>query len=411
MVSRSSDFWKFLAIPALLMGMSDLSWAGFTIRDLGVLIKQGTSGAEAINGSGQAAGMATGTTGLTVAVKSSGSGGFESVSVPPGATSSLACSINLGGDVAGRYTDRNGVYHGFYSSAGQSDTVGPLLAGTKLQGTWTEANGINDKGAVVGTGDIAGGANRAFSQGSGNSPTVIGPLLGGTYSQGNGINNSGAIIGTSDAADGLAHAFLVNPFGVITDLSGRNPVGAFGYNVYGMAIANNFDVAGYGDVGSYTHAFYASFKGGAMVDLGVLPGATSSYAYGLNGLSQVVGELDFGPTQIGQPDSSAFLWDAGKNKMFDLNTLISTSDQASWVLTKATGINDSDQISGEGYLNGVLHGFVLDPIPGQPIFLPPSPASVPEPPALVMSLIGLAFVATCWRFHLRRGRSVGRATA
>ena len=148
-------------------------------------------------------------------------------------------------------------------------------------------------------------------------------------------------------------------------------------------------------------------RGGPLVDLGVLPGGTSSLANAVNDLANVVGEVLYGPSSPGQPNSRAFLWGASDG-LFDLNTLISPGDQASWILTQATGINDSDQISGEGYLDGVLHGFVLTPIPGQPIFAP-AVQGVPEPPTLILSAVGLAIVAAWSR--LRRGRTGGRAAA
>ena len=93
--------------------------------------------------------------------------------------------------------------------------------------------------------------------------------------------------------------------------------------------------------------------------------------------------------------------------MYNLNSLISTSDQAKWVLTEATGINASDQISGTGFVGGVLHGFVLTPIAGESIFAVPS--AVPTPTALLLSTMGLGFASGWARLRtLRPGRTEAR---
>jgi len=53
----------------------------------------------------------------------------------------------------------------------------------------------------------------------------------------------------------------------------------------------------------------------------------------------------------------AFLWSGGSMK--DLNDLIPAG--SGWVLTEATGINDSGQIVGNGTLGGVERAFLLNP--------------------------------------------------
>jgi probable HAF family extracellular repeat protein len=402
MVSSPSFAWRACPILALIAGMAAPSSAGFTIRDLGVLVPSGTSGAEAINATGQAAGVASTAGGVDVAAKTSGSGNLQAIGLPPNAVSSLASSINATGQIAGTYTDSQGVQHGFSTGMGGLGVISPLTGGT-----FTQANGINSFGQVVGTGDSAGGYSRAFVAGSGGNPTAIAPLGTGTFNMGSGINDNGTVVGTSETSPGgREHAFIASSPANPIDLLSRNSTGNFAFDTFGTAIANNGDVAGYGDVGQSEHAFFARNTGGALVDLGVLAGASTSIADGLNDLSQVVGQLGYGTGMPGTGDSRAFLWDAARG-MFDLNSLISSSDQSQWVLIQATGINDSDQISGVGSLDGVLHGFILTPIAGESIFDPV--VSVPEPPALVLSMMGLA-IAAAW-VRVRRGRTGGRAAA
>jgi hypothetical protein len=107
----------------------------------------------------------------------------------------------------------------------------------------------------------------------------------------------------------------------------------------------------------------------------------------------VVGQVDFGAGS-----SSAFLWLATTHTMYDLNSLIApTSD---WQLIAATSINNNSQITGYGTINGQVHGFVLTPIPDQPIYDPPT---VPEPTSAVLLLVGITSVAVCgWGRRARR---------
>ena len=141
-----------------------------------------------------------------------------------------------------------------------------------------------------------------------------------------------------------------------------------------------------------------------VIDLGVLSGFTSSYAYGVNSGSQVVGKLDDGGA-----DPTAFLYDPTRG-MVDLRSLLSTADQATWSsLTTATAINDGDQITGQGIIDGQLHAFELTPVANQGLFTPATSA-VPAPPALVLSALGIA-IAAAWSRLVRPGRSSGPAAA
>jgi probable HAF family extracellular repeat protein len=99
--------------------------------------------------------------------------------------------------------------------------------------------------------------------------------------------------------------------------------------------------------GVYNHAFL--YSGGAMQDLGTLPGATTSYGYGINSGGRIVGS-----------SGNAFLFNDGV--MEDLNTLVATN--SGWWLLTASDINDKDQIVGWGIdPSGNSQAFLLDPIP------------------------------------------------
>jgi probable HAF family extracellular repeat protein len=152
------------------------------------------------------------------------------------------------------------------------------------------ATAINDSGQVVGTIGEMGSysyAGRAFSWTQANGKVDLGILPGGDYSQANAVNNSGQVVGDS----GTFFAYN-NPNAV--------PIHAF----------------------SWTQA-------GGMVDLGTLPGATDSYAYGINDRGQVVGKSG------GRP----FLW-SPETGMSELG-LVPGDENGS-----AYAINDQGQVVG-----------------------------------------------------------------
>ena len=234
--------------------------------------------------------MSTSTQGGMVAATSAAGGSFYAAPVPAGATTSMATSINAGGQVAGTYTDKNGVQHGFYSSGGQASTIQNLSIGSN-QGTYTQASGINDSGQVVGTGNVVNVGTRAFTALGSASPTVIAPLSSGTFDQGAGINAFGPGRGHVATLAGWPGA------GVLYErrFQGARPVrpqypGAFFANTYGNAINKNGDIGGYGDVGGSEHAFYASSAPrSALVDLGVLANTEASASESVNDMGLVVG--------------------------------------------------------------------------------------------------------------------------
>jgi probable HAF family extracellular repeat protein len=101
------------------------------------------------------------------------------------------------------------------------------------------------------------------------------------------------------------------------------------------------------------HAFL--YSGGKMTDLGVL--FDSSTGEAINNSGVVVGQADVLINGVTQ--EHAFIYTGGK--MQDLNNLISAN--SGWMLTEATGINDTGQIVCNAYnpSNGQHHAFLLTP--------------------------------------------------
>jgi probable HAF family extracellular repeat protein len=114
-----------------------------------------------------------------------------------------------------------------------------------LGGSFSQAQGINDAGQVVGQSATAAGAQHAFITGpNGVGMTDLG-TLGGSFSQAQGINDAGQVVGSSTTAAGAFHAFITGPNGVgMTDLNSlaHLPKGALteaiGINNAGQLIAN-----------------------------------------------------------------------------------------------------------------------------------------------------------------------------
>ncbi|MFO0909973.1 MAG: PEP-CTERM sorting domain-containing protein [Isosphaeraceae bacterium] len=192
------------------------------------------------------------------------------------------------------------------------------------------------------------------------------------------INNLGMIVGSSETSvAGKTHAFLITPGGGMTDLGGLpNGDGTS----FGLAVNDLGRVVGYGGAAGSNFAF-RSLADGTLVNLNTLPGTTSSVAYGINNLNQVVGSAS-----DAAGFSRAFLYTDAAG-LVDLNSLIDRS--SGWVLTSAHGINDSGQIVGNGLFQGQARAFVLTPS-----------GVIPEPTSFLLLGLGLSALGIVWA---RRG--------
>ncbi len=162
----------------------------------------------------------------------------------------------------------------------------------------------------------------------------LGHLPGATISLANGVNNSGQVVGNSGT-----HAFLYDN-GKMTDLGTLG-----GPTSYAYGINLQSQIVGYADTAAgTTHAFLSDH--GTMTDLGTLGGA-NSYAYGINDLGQIVGQ-----SQTASGSYHAFLYQTGS--MTDLGSLAGDN-------SIAYKINNSGQIVGSSYINATdFHPFLYD---------------------------------------------------
>ncbi|MDX2037715.1 MAG: PEP-CTERM sorting domain-containing protein [Isosphaeraceae bacterium] len=374
-------FWAGLVI---VFAVASQARAGFVVNDLGVLPNGLSSFGMGINRSGVIAGTMNLDFFTNRAFLSGGSP--IDLGTLDGGRFSAGYGINDGGLVTGDAdTKINGV---FRNRAFRSQGAGALLDMGVLPGDLESfGRAINASGHVAGWSAAGDGSTRAMVA---FAPDVIVPLAG-PGSKAFAINDSGTVAGEYTTVGGALSAFRVGVGGAITDL-GRLP-GSSGSSARGINAAG--DVVGF-TTGAVSRAFLAPASGGSMIDLGILPQGRASLAADVNEAMEVVGHVDYG---FGA--TTAFLWLPSTRRMIDLNTLISPT--SGWHLLAATAINGESQITGYGLIGGNIHAFRLDPILGEPLDSAPGTA-VPEPSTLVLTAAGALVLAA---FAAARRRRLG----
>ena len=200
----------------------------------------------------------------------------------------------------------------------------------------SSANGINNTGTAVGVSDRDDGSggriHHAFADTLATlTMTDLGTLPGGTNSDALGVNDTGFVVGSSETTDGGAglttHAFAaLPPFSTsfmldLGTLPGGTTSSATAINAHDLVVGNSTVTGG------ATHPFSYDMSSHTMTDLGLPPGATSAGATAVNDDGLVVGNSDAGPW-VYDPTSATFIMITGA--------------------ATATGINDSGEIVGVG---------------------------------------------------------------
>jgi probable HAF family extracellular repeat protein len=275
------------------------------------------------------------------------------------------------GQLGGGYTQAYGInasgwitgvsYAGNQPRAFLFDRVSMTNIGS-FSGTYSESNAINTSGTIAGWSGVSGGGAVPVTW-TGGTMTSLGSL-GGSNGYAWGINDSGQATGNSYLAGNNAHRAFRYTNGVMTNL------GTFGgTNSEGLDINNNGAVTGWAQNGNNTQtAFIAT--GNTIVSLGTFGYASRGIA--INDQGWVVGKsMDQAFTD------RAFVYDG--TAMFDLNTLIATSDPlyGQITLASATGITESGLI----IANSGTRAFLLTPVVAT--------TDTPEPATLALLATGL----------------------
>ncbi|MGB6404082.1 MAG: beta-propeller fold lactonase family protein [Candidatus Sulfotelmatobacter sp.] len=192
----------------------------------------------------------------------------------PGGTLNEVRQINNHGEMAGRYVDAEGVYHGFVVQNGAFTPIN--LPGSLGTAAW----GINDNGELGGRYlDSKGITNHGFLF-SNNVFTTIDPP-GTTLTYAEGINNVGQIVGFFTDAKEHTHGFLLSagvysaidfPGSILTNILKVDNAGAM--------------VGYYDDSGGNEHGFL--LQNGKFTSFDY-PGAFLTDGYGVNNGGQIVG--------------------------------------------------------------------------------------------------------------------------
>lgn len=280
-----------------------------------------------------------------------------------------------------------------------------------LGGPDTFAQGIDDAGIVVGYSDTGqtAGADGQFCgsyvcravvwQGGGIHDLGT---LGGANSQAFAVNWAGQVVGQAETTAAVTSTGQPQylPFvwrgGRIRALSsplGGYDAGAYGINAYGVVVGFA-DLAGdqtadcalwwgryFVDLGSLGGAFCGAnavnlrdqvagsaylpnsslftaveWQRGRLSALPLLPSDNVSEGQAINDQGLIVG-ASAAISGTTRESLSATVWYGGR--IVDLNTLIPAD--SGWQLQQALGINDADQIVGQGLINGQLHAFLMTP--------------------------------------------------
>lgn len=359
------------------------------------------------------------------AMAASGQVGSYSLTILPTLQGeSSAQSINNAGQIAGWSYDTS-IHSYLYQVANVPVSHAALWSANgelTTYGNFSWANGLNDKGQMVGEDVKANYVSFTDSEPVswlGGQRSILGqagePLA---------INNQGVIVGSVR----VNPASYTSPTNAMNFASGQALQGLGGLSSAAYAVNDAGVVAGVSQIElacgtacsssalkqAPNHA--VAWTDGRVLDLGTLGGA-SSQAFGLNELGQIVGQAqsldganhavrwvdgqiqDLGLgrankiNEAGQivgvsGNKRAMLWQDGV--AIDLDALV---NDPGWILSRAMDINDSGIIVGEAISksNGNKRAFVL------------TTSAVPEPETGALMLLGVAVIGAVAR-RQRSGR-------
>jgi uncharacterized membrane protein len=250
---------------------------------------------------------------------------FTSFDVPgsiavPGGVTSEADGINSSGQIAGEFTDKNGV-HGFLLSQGMFSTLDFPGA------TFTGPRGINDRGQIVGL-YMAGGNTHGFLDSAGQFTTIDFPGADSTTVR--GINDSGSIEGIYFSS-GVRHSFLLkNGIFSTIDPPNSNSSAAFGINNLGDILIDTPA----GGVFLFNNNVYTAVN-------------LAGIGRGLNDLGEIVGNAN-----------------DGINGFFDINGGFNLLGFPGAAFNDLHAVNNSRVIVGDYVDNaGVEHALIATPVP------------------------------------------------
>lgn len=234
----------------------------FDVAAAGTAAQQGTQGPVVIDSAGIIAGNYLDSNMLRHGFVRAADGTITSFD-PPGAAKytggvkdiccggTLPMSIDTAGDVAGGFTDANGVAHGFVRAAsdGTISTYDAPNAGTSGASPvppGTIATSVNTSGVITGAYKDANGVAHGFLRSSDGTiasfddpdagTSGIAPAPSGTY--GMSISDSGVVAGSYSDASGVVHGFVYTPGQPQTAAPTFSPVAGTYYTAQTVSISD-----------------------------------------------------------------------------------------------------------------------------------------------------------------------------
>ncbi len=276
---------------------------------------------------------------------------FGNLAIFFGDASSTGLAVNNQGQAVGTSNAKAVLYE----QGAQRSLNDPSRTSTALS--------INNSSLVVGASSFEGTSLRAalFTN---NGVIDLGVLSGGGQSRANSINDQGVVVGSSAYIDQFGQlrqnrAVIFSKNGTVRSLNGLSSSDT---NSAAIAINNQNQIVGAATFNVPSSSDRAIlYQDGTVLDLGSLPGNSSSIALSINDRGEVVGAagnhifLNNRGEVVETLLDRAFLYRQGK--LIDLNDLVPANSL--WVLRQAHGINNLGEIVGDGTLNGAARSFLL----------------------------------------------------
>jgi probable HAF family extracellular repeat protein len=283
----------------------------------------------------------------------SSSGDMQDLGNLPGNDSGAGYVVNDSGEVVGFSANtQTGVTHAFFwSQNGGMIDLGTLPGGNG----YCVADAITSKGVIVGQSVVSNGNVHAVLWTKSGGKYHIhdeGHLPKAPYTYPYDINENLQVTGIAyfNQAGTRYHAFLWSKAAGWKDL-GTLPGGK---NSYGSWMNNSGVIAGASTSAKYPNGVTVYWDAAGKIHLvGTLPGGNSSYPGFITDSREILGT-----STVAGGDNHAFIW-TKKKRMRDLNNLIPKN--SGWVLHHAASVNAAGQIVGYGPINGLDHGFLLNP--------------------------------------------------
>ena len=292
------------------------------------------------------------------AIRWTRAGGPQSIGALPGGNPARAFGVSADGAVVTGWSDSaSGVRAIRWTSAGGMQSLGLLASANRSQGFGLSADG----GVIVGLAVFPVGPSRGFRWTAAGGMQDIGDLPGetGQDSACNAVSDDGATIvgGVISTAGPRAFRWFNGSMQSLGVLPGGTSSTAFGISGDGATIVGRS-----GSTPTSGQAFRWRAADG-MQALGILPGHHTSAGY----TSSTNGELVIGWSESSDSASGhrAFAWTESMG-MQDLGALLSArgADLNGWILNVATDMSGVSggvvTIVGYGSLNGESRGFIAE---------------------------------------------------